>query len=60
MSGKGFIEAEKPKPCELCGGYKETRPYGPKGENVCFQCGMKDKEAAKRGFNRLIDGGASA
>ncbi len=60
MSGKGFIESERPKPCELCGAYKETRPYGPKGEEVCYPCGMKNKPAAERGFNRLIEGGGSA
>ncbi|KKL27727.1 hypothetical protein LCGC14_2382230, partial [marine sediment metagenome] len=29
--------------CEWCGKEAELRPYGPKGENVCFSCGMKDK-----------------
>lgn len=60
MSGKGFIEAENRGKCELCRAHSETRPYGPKGEEVCYPCGMKDKEAAKRGFNRLVDGSASA
>lgn len=36
--------------CELCGEYRELRPYGPNGENVCFTCGMKDEEAAKKQF----------
>lgn len=39
-----------PGPCELCGAEDETRPYGPNGENVCFDCGMKDGAAAKRAF----------
>ncbi len=38
--------------CELCGEHAETRPYGPNGEEVCFDCGMKNEEAAKRGFER--------
>lgn len=38
--------------CELCGAVEETRPYGPKGEEVCFTCGMQDEEATKRGFER--------
>lgn len=38
--------------CELCGAVDETRPYGPNGEEVCFDCGMQDKAAAKRGFER--------
>ena len=57
MSGPGFIAPEPPKKCELCGSVAETRPYGPKGERVCFPCGMKDKDAAERGFNRYVLGG---
>ena len=56
MSYRGVIEEQKPKPCELCGTYKETRPYGSKGENVCYPCGMKDVAAAKRGMDRLLSG----
>jgi hypothetical protein len=40
--------------CDLCGEVEETRPYGPNGENVCFDCGMKDEEAMKRGFERRM------
>lgn len=36
--------------CELCGEATETRPYGPDGEDVCFDCGMKDEAAARRAF----------
>lgn len=46
------IQVQPPGRCELCGAVDETRPYGPKGEEVCFDCGMKDEEAAKRGFER--------
>jgi hypothetical protein len=56
MSERGIIEAENPQTCELCGTVAETRPYGPNGEEVCFECGMKDPEAAKRGFRRLVLG----
>lgn len=56
MSGKGFIMEEKPQKCELCGKVSETRPYGPKGERVCYECGMKDMKAAKRGIHRYIFG----
>src|SRR4051812_45770324 len=45
MSGRGFISVEKDRRCELCGTIAECRPYGPKGEHVCFDCGMKDSEA---------------
>lgn len=30
--------------CELCGAIAELRPYGPNGENICFECGQKNKE----------------
>ena len=57
MSGLGFIAEDKfHEACELCGAVKELRPYGPNGEEVCFQCAMKDEEAAKRGFNKLVCG----
>lgn len=60
MSRLGVIEATALKACELCGAFKELRPYGPNGENVCFPCGMKDEKAAKRGFRRLIEGEGTA
>lgn len=56
MSGKGFIAPEPEARCELCGKIAELRPYGPKGERVCFECGMKDPKAAERGMNRYIYG----
>ncbi len=40
--------------CELCGLVAECRPYGPKGENVCFECGMKDEPAAERQMNKIL------
>lgn len=36
--------------CELCGAEEELRPYGPGGKWVCFSCGMKDEENARRIF----------
>jgi hypothetical protein len=49
MSGPGFIaEDHFYEVCELCGEVAELRPYGPNGEEICFQCGMKDEEATKR------------
>mgnify|MGYP001558603717 CR=1 FL=1 len=42
-------------PCELCGTpNKELRPYGPKGERICFQCGMKNEAATTRQFRRSL------
>jgi len=52
-----IIEAESEhQRCQLCGKEAETRPYGPNGEEVCFQCGTKDEEAAKRQFGRILFG----
>jgi hypothetical protein len=56
MSRHGIIEVQPPEKCDLCGKIAECRPYGPKGENVCFQCGMKNKKAAERAFKRLVLG----
>ena len=60
MSGRGVLAVEPPQACELCGKFEETRPYGPNGERVCFECGMKDKEAADRGWRRYVLGEGSA
>jgi hypothetical protein len=46
------IQEQPPGRCALCSTVAETRPYGPSGEEVCFECGMKDEEAMKRGFHR--------
>ena len=56
MSGPGLIEPERDGQCEMCGKIDETRPYGPNGEEVCFDCGMKDEAAAARGFERFVLG----
>lgn len=37
------IEPEPDGVCELCGKVDETRPYGPGGKRICFDCGMKDQ-----------------
>jgi hypothetical protein len=50
-----FIEPEPPSTCELCGKHAELRPYGRNGECICFECGMKDEDATKRAFARLLD-----
>jgi hypothetical protein len=56
MSGKGFIADEKPQQCELCKRAEECRPYGPNGEQVCFECASKDPVAMDRGFQRHVLG----
>jgi hypothetical protein len=50
-----FIEPEPDDKCELCGAIKETRPYGPGGKRVCFDCAMKDEAEATRQFRKLFE-----
>ena len=54
MTHKGVIYQENPQQCDFCGQVAELRPYGPKGEVVCFPCGMKDEAAAKRQMDKLM------
>jgi hypothetical protein len=56
MSGRGFIAVEPDRTCELCGKVAECRPYGPNGEQVCFDCGMKDEPAATKRMRENIFG----
>jgi len=48
MSGPGIIMTEPAQMCELCGVVEECRPYGPNGEQICFDCGQKDKETTEK------------
>lgn len=56
MSGLGYIAAELEQCCELCGKIEECRPYGPNGEQICFDCGMKDEETTKQQMAKYIFG----
>lgn len=56
MSGRGIIAAELDQACELCGKIDECRPYGPNGEQVCFECGMKDEDTTKKKMAQYIFG----
>ena len=49
-----IIEAEEPRQCDFCGKIDELRPYGPNGECICFDCGMKDEETTRKMFNRIV------
>lgn len=49
------IESTKDDKCELCGKVSELRPYGPNGENICFECGMKNEIATAKQFDKLLD-----
>lgn len=50
----GIIE-RRDNNCELCGKVEELRPYGPNGELICFECGMKDEETTTAQFAKLSD-----
>jgi hypothetical protein len=49
-----IIEQTANSKCELCGKIAETRPYGPHGENICFDCGMKNKGETKKALAKLF------
>lgn len=51
-----IVEAENAQQCDLCGKIDELRPYGPKGEMICYECGMKNPEATKARFMARLDG----
>ena len=56
MSRLGVICKEPNSKCDLCGKIDECRPYGPNGESVCFECGMKDEGAAAKAFAMRVLG----
>lgn len=46
--------------CYLCGadgGSNDLRPYGPKGELVCFECAMQpeNKATTEMMFSKMLD-----
>jgi len=51
------IAPEEDRRCELCGVEAECRPAGPKGEQVCHPCALKDPAAMERYNQRLFQGG---
>lgn len=53
VGNKLYVYAEGKRVCELCGKIAELRPYGKNGENICFQCGMKNEEDTEERFNLL-------
>lgn len=46
--GISFIYEEKPQQCDFCGKISELRPYGPKGETICYECGQKDPATTEK------------
>ena len=51
-----LLEQEAKAMCDICRKVAELRPYGPRGENVCFSCGMKDEAAVIRAFEQRLSG----
>ena len=47
---------EPERKCELCGKIKQCRPYGPRGEQICFDCGQKNPETTERQMRRILYG----
>lgn len=51
-----IIEREPDGICELCGKKDELRPYGPRGESICFDCGMENRETTHAAFMAFLHG----
>lgn len=51
-----IIAAEPDGCCEACGNRAELRPYGPRGERICFDCGMKDEPMTRKQRDVLLYG----
>jgi hypothetical protein len=56
MSSRGIIAPQADEVCEMCGKVDECRPYGPKDENICFECAMLDKATTERKMAAYIFG----
>lgn len=59
MSLPGVICVEPPRECELCHKVAETRPYGPNGARICFQCGQLDPKGTERRMTAYLFGEGS-
>lgn len=43
--------------CDLCHTFgRELQPYGPNGENICFDCGMENEGITSKMFEKLVFG----
>lgn len=42
--------------CEFCRKFHELRPFGPKEEWICFECGMENMEAMNKALAKLNAG----
>ena len=60
VNGIPVIEAEPELICFQCGRIAETRPYGPNGEELCYECGMKDVDTTNRMMGKVLFGDKTA
>ena len=51
-----IIEAEPDMECEQCGKIAETRPYGPDGIRICYECGQKNEPLTSMNASRFLEG----
>ena len=56
VNGIVVIAKETDMKCELCGSIEETRPYGPRGERICYDCGQKNQKVTQRQINQKLFG----
>ena len=56
ICGIPVIYSEPAEFCEYCSKFKECRPYGPKGERICFDCAMKDKATTEKMMEKVLVG----
>ncbi len=54
------IYREKDGICKFCHKKAELRPYGPKGERICFHCAMKDKKGTEKRMGQVLFGESSS
>lgn len=51
-----IIEVEEDQTCVYCGKIRECRPYGKGGQQICYECGMKDEATTNEEFDKLFEG----
>lgn len=57
MTSRGVIAQEPDQACEMCGKIDECRPYGPNGEQICFECATikcDEEQVKKRMMNHIF------
>ena len=55
--GATVVYAQEPQQCDICGEIKELRPYGPKGETICYECATSTPEmraSSAKAMKRLL------